>query len=81
MAWADREAFVYKLEPLENSLARAKLDRKRRGSGPIVLLDHYDNCASGGTMDTTAVLGGDPERGPGERRRLRDLRPRGGAGR
>ncbi len=24
--------------------------------GPIVLLDHYDNCASGGTMDTTAVL-------------------------
>src|SRR5262249_2154448 len=24
--------------------------------GPIVLLDHYDNCASGGTMDTTPVL-------------------------
>ena len=24
--------------------------------GPIVLLDHYDNCASGGTMDTTVVL-------------------------
>jgi microcystin degradation protein MlrC len=23
-----------------------------------VLLDHYDNCASGGTMDTMAVLGG-----------------------
>ena len=21
-----------------------------------MLLDHYDNCASGGTMDTTAVL-------------------------
>src|SRR5260370_11141444 len=26
------------------------------GEGPIVLLDHYDNCASGGTMDTTTVL-------------------------
>ena len=26
------------------------------GDGPIVLLDHYDNCASGGTMDTTVVL-------------------------
>ena len=26
------------------------------GEGPIVLLDHYDNCASGGTMDTTVVL-------------------------
>ena len=24
--------------------------------GPIFLIDHYDNCASGGTMDTTAVL-------------------------
>ena len=23
-----------------------------------MLLDHYDNCASGGTMDTMAVLGG-----------------------
>jgi len=28
----------------------------RTGDGPIVLLDHYDNCASGGTMDTTVVL-------------------------
>src|SRR5437764_31 len=26
------------------------------GDGPVVLLDHYDNCASGGTMDTTVVL-------------------------
>ena len=26
------------------------------GEGPVVLLDHYDNCASGGTMDTTVVL-------------------------
>jgi microcystin degradation protein MlrC len=25
--------------------------------GPVVLLDHYDNCASGGTMDTMTVLG------------------------
>ena len=56
-AWADREDFVYRLEPLEQSLARAKsLEPPRPGEGPIVLLDHYDNCASGGTMDTTAVL-------------------------
>ena len=26
------------------------------GAGPVFLLDHYDNCASGGTMDTTVVL-------------------------
>jgi microcystin degradation protein MlrC len=56
-AWAGREDFVYRLEPLEQSLARAKaLEPPKPGEGPIVLLDHYDNCASGGTMDTTAVL-------------------------
>jgi microcystin degradation protein MlrC len=56
-AWADREAFVYQLEPLEQSLARARaIEPPQPGEGPIVLLDHYDNCASGGTMDTTAVL-------------------------
>jgi microcystin degradation protein MlrC len=56
-AWAAREAFVYRLEPLELSLSRATaMDPPRPGDGPIVLLDHYDNCASGGTMDTTAVL-------------------------
>jgi microcystin degradation protein MlrC len=56
-AWADRETFVYRLEPLEQSLSRATaMDRPSTGDGPIVLLDHYDNCASGGTMDTTAVL-------------------------
>ena len=38
-------------------MARAKsLEPPKPGEGPIVLLDHYDNCASGGTMDTTAVL-------------------------
>src|SRR5947207_5889149 len=56
-AWQDREAFVYRIEPLEQSLARAKaLPAPTLGEGPIVLLDHYDNCASGGTMDTTVVL-------------------------
>jgi microcystin degradation protein MlrC len=57
MAWDAREKFVYRVEPLEQSLLRAK----GMGGGsvrPVVLLDHYDNCASGGTMDTMAVLGG-----------------------
>lgn len=53
MAWNQREAFVYAPEPLEQSLARAKA----MIGGPIVLLDHYDNCASGGTMDTMTVIG------------------------
>ena len=56
-AWVGREAFVYKLEPLAQSVARAKaMPPSQPGEGPIVLLDHYDNCASGGTMDTTVVL-------------------------
>lgn len=55
MAWAQREAFVYRLEPLAESVARAAQLQAER-DGPIVLLDHYDNAASGGTMDTTATL-------------------------
>lgn len=59
-AWAAREKFVYQLEPLADSLARAKKLAQdiEPGSGPVVLLDHSDNCASGGTMDTMTVLGG-----------------------
>jgi microcystin degradation protein MlrC len=57
-AWVEREAFVYSVEPLQQSVARAKtMPPSSPGEGPIVLLDHYDNCASGGTMDTTVVLG------------------------
>lgn len=52
-AWGAREAFVYRIEPLDTSLARAKTVE----DGPVVLLDHYDNAASGGTMDTMTVLG------------------------
>ena len=53
MAWRSRGDFVYRVEPLERSIAYARqLDQ-----GPVVLLDHYDNAASGGTMDSMAVLG------------------------
>jgi len=54
MAWAERETFVYEIEPLADSLARAKA----MDDGPVILLDHYDNAASGGTMDTMTVLSG-----------------------
>lgn len=58
LAWAGRHAFVYKLEALEVSLARAAKLAAEPGDGPVILLDHYDNCASGGTMDTIMVLDG-----------------------
>ena len=58
-AWAQRAAFVYPVEPLADSIRRAQTlaASKPAGSGPVVLLDHSDNCASGGTMDTMTVLG------------------------
>jgi microcystin degradation protein MlrC len=55
-AWADRDQFVYDVEPLAESMARANQAAEQAGDGPVLLLDHYDNTASGGTMDTTEVL-------------------------
>ena len=55
-AWRERAGFVYTPEPLEQSLQRAAA--MPRGNGPVVLLDHYDNTSSGGTMDTMTVLAG-----------------------
>ena len=55
-AWEQREAFVYEIEPLPQSMQRAKEAAAGQGDGPVIVLDHYDNTASGGTMDTTEVL-------------------------
>ena len=52
-AWRERAAWVYRIEPLAESISRAK----SATGGPVILLDHYDNAASGGTMDTMTVLG------------------------
>ena len=52
-AWNEREAFVYRSEPLEVAIKRAS----KMTDGPVVLLDHCDNAASGGTMDSMTVLG------------------------
>jgi len=55
-AWKAREDFVFCPEPLAESVAKAKAAGATPADKPVVLLDHYDNCASGGTMDTTEVL-------------------------
>src|SRR5204863_8793458 len=49
---------VYLQDRVAGEIAAAR-QRDARGieCGPVMLLDHYDNCASGGTMDTMAVLG------------------------
>ena len=56
MAWKERESFVYQISHLFESVGSANAAADAPGSGPVILLDHYDNTASGGTMDTTEVL-------------------------
>lgn len=53
LAWARRRDFVYVNEPAAAAVARAA----RLTDGPVLLLDHADNCGSGGTQDVTIVLG------------------------
>lgn len=53
--WASREQFVYRSEPLDESLARAR-QLAEGADRPVLLLDHSDNCMSGGTCDTMDVL-------------------------
>ncbi|MFT3805075.1 MAG: M81 family metallopeptidase [Burkholderiaceae bacterium] len=53
--WRQRAGFVYDSEPLAASIARAA--RIADGADrPVLLLDHGDNCMSGGTCDTMDVL-------------------------
>jgi len=53
-AWAERDGFVYRSDPLPQSVARA-LAMPRTGR-PVLLLDHGDNVMAGGTCDTTVLL-------------------------
>jgi microcystin degradation protein MlrC len=51
-AWEKREGFLFHAEPLSVQVARAKsLD-----GGPVVMADHGDNTASGGTQDVMSVI-------------------------
>lgn len=57
--WQRRREFVYSSEPLEESLQRAQQLAASEGLAqgkPVLLLDHGDNCMSGGTCDTMDVL-------------------------
>lgn len=51
-AWNDRADFIYHLGSLQETIARAKDLRDY----PVILLDHEDNCGSGGTQDVMAVI-------------------------
>jgi microcystin degradation protein MlrC len=53
--WQSRRGFCYDAEPLEQSLARART-LAEGADRPVLLLDHGDNCMSGGTCDIMDVL-------------------------
>ena len=63
-AWDNRSSFVYQLKPLQESIEEGVAATSEDGDGPVILLDHYDNTASGGTMDTTEVLAEILRQGP-----------------
>jgi microcystin degradation protein MlrC len=52
MAWDRRASFLYEGAPLAAQIAHART----LGDGPIVLVDHGDNTASGGTQDVMSVI-------------------------
>ncbi|HYR65240.1 MAG TPA: MlrC C-terminal domain-containing protein, partial [Reyranella sp.] len=51
-AWERREGFLFHPEPLPIQVARAKA----LNGGPVVMADHGDNTASGGTQDVMSVI-------------------------
>jgi len=52
LAWDRRETFLYRGAPLARQVAHARA----LGEGPIVLVDHGDNTASGGSQDVMSVI-------------------------
>ena len=53
--WQRRADYVYRSEALADSLGRAA-NLAQGATRPVLLLDHGDNCMSGGTCDTMDVL-------------------------
>jgi len=54
--WENRDGFVYESEPLSESIKLAQIQASQSDGPPVLLLDHGDNCMSGGTCDDMNVL-------------------------
>lgn len=52
LTWDVREEFVYR----HHDLADAVTTAKGLNDGPVILLDHADNCGSGATQDVMTVI-------------------------
>ena len=51
-----RREYVYVPTTLADDVARAHALGRDHPDGPVLLIDHCDNCGSGGTQDTMAVV-------------------------
>ena len=56
MAWERRDEYVFHAPPLAESVARAKALGLANPGAPVLLIDHCDNCGSGGAQDVMAVV-------------------------
>ena len=54
--WQRRDEFLYDQQPLAASIEQARAAAARPGTGPVLMLDHGDNCMSGGTCENMDVL-------------------------
>lgn len=52
LAWSRRADFVFPSEPVPQAIAHAKTLEQ----GPVLLIDHGDNCGAGGVTDIMDVL-------------------------
>ncbi len=55
-AWERRAEFVHHAPPLAESVARAKALGLANPGAPVLLIDHCDNCGSGGAQDVMRVV-------------------------
>ena len=55
-AWERRAEYAFHAPPLAASVARAKALGLANPGAPVLLIDHCDNCGSGGAQDVMAVV-------------------------
>lgn len=56
IAWERRAEYAFHAPPLAESVARAKAFGQGHSGAPVLLIDHCDNCGSGGAQDVMAVV-------------------------
>ena len=56
VAWERRNEYVFHAPPLAESVTRAKALGLANPGAPVLLIDHCDNCGSGGAQDVMAVV-------------------------